>query len=66
MKPNLDIPPFTKYEPCPTCGGRGWKRERGGYSLIPCPTCFTARKLPILEPDGRFLKRGQEIEITEA
>ena len=59
MKQGSDVPAFVQYIPCTTCNGSGWKRERGGYSMITCPTCKGEKKLPMWTGDenGKFLKR---------
>lgn len=54
----VKIPHFTKYETCAICQGRGWKQERGGYSMITCPACFGAKRLPVMSADGQFEKRS--------
>lgn len=57
----VSIPAFTAYEPCVWCAGKGWKKEKGGYSMITCPICGGAKKLPVSNADGQFLKRGQRL-----
>ena len=51
------IPPFTAYEPCIVCQGRGWKRQRNGYSLVTCPACLGTKKLPRTGADGNWIKK---------
>ena len=51
------IPAFTKYEPCIVCQGKGWKKQRDGYSLITCPACQGSKKLPVTNADGQFQRK---------
>jgi len=61
MKQASDVPAFIKFIPCTTCNGTGWKKERGGYSLITCPTCKGEKRLPMYtgDEDGKFLKKSE-------
>jgi DnaJ-class molecular chaperone len=52
----VKIPHFTKYKACYSCNGRGYKQERGGFRMIQCPVCDGAKKLPVSDSDGQFLK----------
>lgn len=57
MTLEAQLPPFTKLvrcpqcegtrkEPCPSCKGKRWKRERDGYSMILCPVCIGFGRVP--------------------
>ncbi len=63
MKQGSDVPPFVKYVPCTTCGGRGWKREQGGYGLITCPICKGEKKLPMWDDEGNWMKKSNYKEV---
>lgn len=53
----MELPHFVKYQVCPACLGTKWKREKCGYSMITCPICQGAGKLPMSSSDGQFMKR---------